>query len=159
LGGKKVDKNPPERGKRGTTRRLRTDGQGLPLGVAVDGAHRHDMTRAEATLEAIMITRPEPMATQPQHLGLATGDDDAAACETLEAWGYTAHMRRRGEAVQAKRDISSDRARRWAVERTQAWMDRFRRWLIRGEKKEENSLARLHFACAWITFRAAELFG
>jgi hypothetical protein len=78
------------------------------LGVAVDGANRHDMTRAEATMEAIMITRPEPMATQPQHLGLATGDDDAAVCETLEAWGYTAHMRR-GEAVQAKRDISGYR--------------------------------------------------
>jgi hypothetical protein len=37
--------------------------------------------------------------------------------ETLEAWGYTAHVRRRGEAVQAMRDIPSYRVRRWVVER------------------------------------------
>jgi putative transposase len=159
LGGTQVDKHPAERGKRGTTRRLLTDGHGLPLGGAVDGAKRQDMTRAEATLEASMSTRRASMATRPQHLGLATGDDDAAVCETLEAWGYTAHMRRRGEAVQAKRDIPGYRARRWVVERAQAWMNRFRRWRIRAEKTVENALARLPFACAWITFRAAELFG
>jgi putative transposase len=38
-------------------------------------------------------------------------------------------------------------------------MNRFRRLLIRWEKKGENYLALRHFACAWITFRAAELFG
>jgi putative transposase len=31
--------------------------------------------------------------------------------------------------------------------------------LIRWEKKAENYLAMLHIACAWITYRAAELFG
>lgn len=31
---------------------------GLPLGVAVDGANRHDMKRVEAPLEAILIKRP-----------------------------------------------------------------------------------------------------
>jgi putative transposase len=45
------------------------------------------------------------------------------------------------------------------VERTHSWMNRFRRLLIRWEKKVENYLALLHFASAWISFRAAELFG
>ncbi len=117
------------------------------------------MQLVEATLEAIMIKRPEPTATQPQHLGLDPGYDYEAVRETLEAWGDTAHIRRRGEAVQATRDIPGYRARRWGVERTHAWMNRFRRLLIRWEKKVENYLARRHFACAWITFRAAELFG
>ena len=117
------------------------------------------MKLVDATLEAILIKRPEPTATQPQHLCLDKGYDDDAVRETLEAWSYTAHIRRRGEAVQATRDIPGDRARRWVVERTHAWMNRFRRVLIRWEKKAENYLALLHFACAWMTFRAAELFG
>ena len=136
-----------------------TDGHGLPLGIAVDGANRHDMKLVDATLEAIIIKRPEPTATQPQPLCLDKGYDYDAVRETLEAWSYTAHIRHRGEEAQAKRDLPGYRARRWVVERTHAWMNRFRRLLIRWEKKVENYLALLHFACAWITFRAAELFG
>ena len=154
-----MGKNPTARGTLGTTRSLLTDGHGLPLGVAVEGANRHDMKLVEATLEAIMIKRPEPTVTQPQQLCLDKGYDDAAVRETLAVWGYTAHIRRRGEEGQAKRDIPGYRARRWVVERTHAWMNRFRRLLVRWEKKVENYLARVHFACAWITVRAAELFG
>ena len=45
------------------------------------------------------------------------------------------------------------------VERTHSWMNRFRRILVRWDKKPENYLAFLHFACALIAFRAAGLFG
>jgi hypothetical protein len=38
-------------------------------------------------------------------------------------------------------------------------MNRFRRVLIRWEKKVENYVALLHFARAWITFRATGVFG
>ncbi|MGA9151597.1 MAG: hypothetical protein WBZ36_13550, partial [Candidatus Nitrosopolaris sp.] len=51
------------------------------------------------------------------------------------------------------------RARHWIVERTHSWMNRFRRLLIRWEKKVENYVAMLHFACTCITCRAAGLFG
>jgi putative transposase len=159
LGGKQVGKNPTERGKLGTTRSVLTEGQGMPLGVAVDGANRHEMKWVEATLEAIMIKRPEPTASWPPHRCVDKGYDDEAVRETVEAWGSTAHIRRCGEEVQATREMPGDRARRWVVERTHAWMNRFRRRLIRWEKKVENDLAWLHFACAWITCRAAELFG
>jgi putative transposase len=154
-----VGNNPTDRGQLGTTRSVLTDGQGLPLGIAVEGANRHDMTLVDATLEAIIIKRPEPTVTHPQHLCLDQGYDYDAVRETLEAWSYTAHIRHRGEEAQATRDIPGYRARRWVVERTHAWMNRFRRLLIRWEKKVENYLALLHLACAWLTFRAAELFG
>ena len=159
LGGKQVGKTPTARGTLGTTRRVLTAGQGLPLGGAVDGAHRHAMTWVEATLAAIMLKRPEPTASWPPQLCLDQGDDDDAVHETVAAWGDTAHMRRRGAEVQATREIPGYRARRWVVERTHAWMNRFRRLRIRWEKKVANDLALLHCACAWITFRAAELFG
>ena len=154
-----MGKNPTDRGTLGTKRRVLTEGQGMPLGIAVDGANRHEMNLVEATLEASMIKRPEPTATWPQQLGVDQGYDDDAVRETLEAWGYTAHIRRRGEEIQAKREMPGYRARRWVVERTHAWMNRCRRLLMRWEKKVENSLALRHLACAWITFRAAELFG
>jgi hypothetical protein len=38
-------------------------------------------------------------------------------------------------------------------------MNRFRRLLVRWDKKPENYLAFLHFACDLIAFRAAGLFG
>jgi putative transposase len=154
-----VGQNPTDRGTLGTTRRVLTDGHGLPLGIAVEGAHRHEMQWVDATVEALIIKRPEPTVTHPPHLCLDQGDDDDAVRETLAAWSYTAHIRHRGEEAQAKRELPGYRARRWVVERTHAWMNRFRRLLIRWEKKVENYLALLHVACAWITFRAAELFG
>jgi putative transposase len=58
-----------------------------------------------------------------------------------------------------KKKIPGYRARRWVVERTHSWLNRFRRLLIRWDKKLENYLALLHLACAWITFRASGLFG
>ena len=97
-----MGKTPTDGGQLGTKRRLVTDGHGLPLGIAVAGAKRPDMQLVEATLEAIMLKRPEPTATPPQHLGLDQGDDDAAVRETLAEWGDTAHIRCRGEEQQAK---------------------------------------------------------
>jgi putative transposase len=138
LGGKQGGKNPTDRGTLGTKRSVLTDGHGLPLGVAVDGANRHDMTWVDATLQAIMIKRPESSTTQPQHLCLDKGYDYEAVRETLAAWDDTAHMRCRGEAAQATRAIPGYRARRGVVERTHAWMNRFRRLRMRWEKNVDN---------------------
>jgi putative transposase len=159
LGQEGTGPNPTDRGKRGTKRSLLTEGQGVPLAVAVAGANRHDMKLTEATLQAILIERPDPTPEQPQHLCLDRGYDYPQVREIVEAWGYTAHIRARGEEAAAKEHIPGYRARRWVVERTHSWLNRFRRLLIRWEKKIENYLAMLHFACAWITFRAAGVFG
>ena len=64
-----------------------------------------------------------------------------------------------GEEAKQLAQEAGRRARRWVVERPHSWMNRFRRILIRWEKKPENYLAFLHFACALIAFRAAGLFG
>lgn len=79
--------------------------------------------------------------------------------EIVQWWGYTAHIRTRGEEKHQKQTIPGYRARRWVVERTHSWFNRFRRLLIRWEKKPENYLGFIHFACAWITLRASGVFG
>lgn len=131
----------------------------MPLAVAVEGANRHDMKLVESTLKAQIYARPQPTKERPQNLCLDKGYDYPQVRELVEAWGYTGHIRARGEETAAKEHVPGYRARRWVVERTHSWMNRFRRLLIRWEKKVENYLAMLHFACAWITFRAAEVFG
>jgi len=117
------------------------------------------MKTVEGTLLAIIIERPEPTEEELQNLCLDKGFDYDEVRELLAAWGYTAHIRTRGEEANAKKRVPGYRARRWVVERTHSWPNRFRRLLIRWEKKVENYLATLHFACAWITFCAAGLFG
>ena len=62
--------NPTDRGKQGTKRSLLTDGVGIPLALVVDGANRHDVKLLSATLDGLVISRPEPTEEQPQHLCL-----------------------------------------------------------------------------------------
>jgi putative transposase len=157
LGGERTGKNPTDRGKRGTKRSLLTEANGVPVGLAVDGANRHDKKLAEATLESIPMDRPEPTGEKPQGLCLDKGYDYDDTRELVEEFGFTAHVRARGEeAVGLKREAGR-KARRWVVERTHSWMNRFRRVLIRWEKKVENYFGMLHFVCAWITYRSAGL--
>jgi len=117
------------------------------------------MKLTKTTLESIAVERPEPTRDAPQHMCMDKGYDYPEVRELLEDWGYTIHIPSRGEDVKKRKRIPGYRARHWVVERTHSWLNRFRRLLIRWEKKAENYLAMLHLACAWITFRAAGLFG
>lgn len=90
---------------------------------------------------------------------LDKGYDYEEVRETLREFGFTAHIRARGEEAQALKREAGFRARRWVVERTHSWMNQFRRVLIRWDKHVANYLAFLHFACGLIAFRASGLFG
>ena len=131
----------------------------MPIGVAVDGANRHDMKLVEATIESIPIERPEPNADEPQGMCLDKGYDYDDVRELLEEFGFTAHIRTRGEEAQEIKKRARQKARRWVVERTHSWMNRFRALLIRWNKKAENYIALLHLALGIITWRATGLFG
>jgi putative transposase len=50
LGGESTGRNPTDRGKQGVKRSILTDGRGVPLAAAVEGANRHDMKLIGATL-------------------------------------------------------------------------------------------------------------
>ena len=135
------------------------DGQGIPLGLAVDGANRNDMKLVEATLDSIPADRPQPTPEQPQGLCLDKGYDFDEVREIVAEFGFTAHIRSRGEEAQELKRRARRKARRWVVERTHSWMNRFRGILIRWCKKPENYIAMLHFAFAIITYRCAGLSG
>ena len=134
---------------------LLTEGKGVPLGIADAGANRNDFKLSRATIESIPIERPEPTAGQPQRLCLDKGYDYNEVRELTAEFAFTAHIRSRGEEAQALAREAGFRARRWVVERTHSWLNRYRAILIRWSKKPENHLALLHLACAIITWRAA----
>jgi len=158
LGGEDTGPNPVDRAKSGTKRSLLTDGQGIPLAITVAGANRHDMKLTESTLNSIIVERPEVTPDYPQHFCADKGYDYPEIHEMIAQWGYTGHICKRGEEYPEQRQqIPGYRSRRWVVERTHSWMNRFRSLLIRWEKKVANYLAMLHFACAWISFKGAEV--
>lgn len=131
----------------------------MPIAVTVAGANRHDMKLTRATLTSLVVERPEPTAERPQGLCLDKGYDHDEVRDILREFGFTAHIRARGEEAVALKREAGFRARRQVVERAHSWMNRFRRVLVRWEKKPANYLAFLHFACGLIAFRAAGLFG
>lgn len=131
----------------------------MPIGLAVEGANRHDMKLARETIESIPVQRPASTAQQPQGMCLDKGYDYDEVRQLLEEFGFTAHIRARGEEAQALKHEAGYKARRWVVERTHSWMNRFRRILIRWEKQADNYVALLHFVCGFISFRCAGLFG
>ena len=131
----------------------------MPIELAVAGANRNDMKLVRATIESIVVQRPAPTDEQPQGMCLDKGYDFQEVRDILAEFGFTAHIRARGEEAKAIKREAGFRARRWVVERTHSWMNRFRRILVRWEKKPENYIAFLHFACALIAFRASSLFG
>jgi putative transposase len=146
--------NPTDRAKQGVKRSLLTEGSGIPIALVIDGANRHDVKLFQATLENIEISRPQPTEENQQGLCLDKGYDSQEVREIARAFGFTAHVRSRGEEKKALAKEAGLRARRWVVERTHSWMNRFRRVLIRWEKRPDTYLAMLHFSCGIITWNA-----
>ena len=111
------------------------------------------------TIEDLQLDRPTPTPENPQALCLDKGYDYEQVRHRVAKLGFTAHIRARGEE---ELEISKDagfRARRWVVERTYSWMNRFRGLLIRWPKKASNYLACLHLVCGIIAWRSAGLLG
>lgn len=129
----------------------------MPVGVAIDGANRHDCKLVRRTIENIVVKRPESSAKKPQGMCMDKGYDYNEVRGLLKEFGFTAHIRSRGEEAKEIKKRAGFKARRWVVERTHSWLNRFRRILIRWEKLAYTYLAMLHLALGIITWRATRL--
>ena len=133
------------------------EAEGVPVGLAAAGANVNDFKLARETIQSIPVKKPRPSLHKPQNLSLDKGYDYDEVRDLAREFWFTAHIRARGEEAALLKRRARFKARRWVVERTHSWMNRFRRILIRWEKKAENYLAMLHLALAYITFRGAGL--
>ena len=137
--------------KMGTKRSVLTDEYGLPLSVILDGANRHDSKLLERTLDAIVAERPQATDEAPQNLCLDAGYTGCAN-QVIEHH-YVPHIVPRGEEKKNKECNPNFKARRWVVEVLHSHMNRFRKLLVRYEKKDDNYLFLIYFACAVIVWR------
>jgi putative transposase len=158
-GGKKTGKNPTDRGKKGTKKNLLTDGDGGPLGVVTAGANVVEQKLLEATIDAIVIERPEPTEEQPQHMCLDKAFDNPTAEKAATDASYTPHIRRIGEEKKSCDTSKGEKPRRWVVERTFGWLSKCRGILVRYDKKDINYLALIQLACSLYWFRRLHRMG
>jgi transposase len=95
------------------------------------------------------LVPPRNIWKHPQNMCIDKGHDYPEVDRLVEEWGYTGHVARRGVDQSKRERIPGYRTRRWIVERTHSWMNRFKRLLIRWrkERKEENYVTIRHFAC------------
>jgi transposase len=153
LGGENTGPNPTDRSKQGTKRSILTDKNGIPLSVIVEGANRHDMKMLPATLSGIVVRRPLVKRIE-QNLCLDKGYDYQVIRSTVKRRGYIGHIKTRGEEIEEKKKCPRFKAKRWVVERTHSWLNKFRRLFIRWEKKIAHYLSFIYLACAWIVARS-----
>lgn len=131
----------------------------MPLGIAVAGANRNDHLLLEQTLAGSPAGGPEPPTEMELGLWLDKGYAYAMIVATLREHGYVPHIVPRDAERELHAKLPGYRARRWPVERTHSWMNRFRRILVRWEKNVANYTGMLHLVCAFIAFKQAGLLG
>jgi transposase len=129
------------------------DGAGTPLGVLLEAA-----TPAEVTLLQKTVQQGpwELLAAQPERLILDRAYDSNAVRQELAGRGIEpiipARKNNRRATHQDGRKLRRYR-KRWKIERTNAWLQNFRRLVVRYERLTANYLAFVHLACALIVLR------
>jgi putative transposase len=136
-------------------RHVLTDARGVPLSVLVTAANIHDKWLVADVLDAIALRGPRG-PRRPKHLCLDKGYDYIDAEAAVRLRGITPHIRRRGE--QPLLGCVLGKPRRWVVERTNSWHNRYRGLLVRWERTAANYLAMLQLACGIIAFKHAHGF-
>jgi transposase len=149
--------NPTDRSKLGSKRHILTDKDGIPLSTVITSANTHDVTVAIDTVDSIVIKRPPSSSAKPKHnqkkkqnLCLDKAYHSKDVEQEIIKRGYIPHIRHRREE---KKHIKRHPARRWVVERTNSWHNRFRKLFTRYEKKDENYLGLIQLANSLIVYR------
>ena len=150
-GGELVGPNPTDRGKPGTKRHILTDRGGIPLAKLLTAANRHESAVFEAVLDAVPpIKQPNGHRRKRPATLHADKAYDIPRCRRA--------LRRRHIRIRIARkgiDSSGRLGRhRWVVERTLAWLNRYRRRTIRYERRADIHDAFLTLGCALICFKA-----
>jgi putative transposase len=126
--------------------------------VVIAGADGVEQQLLEATIEAIVVERPDPEEVE-QNRSLDKAYDNPKGREAATAAGYVPHIRRSGEEKKAGDRSKGHKPRRWVVERTFAWLSKCRGILVRYEKKDANYLGLIQLACGLLWYRRLHRMG
>ena len=144
--------SPTDRAKLGTKRHILTDADGVPLAVTITGANVHDKWMVGQTLDAMVLRGPRG-PRRPRTCASTKATTTPTVSRRFAA--VESFLTSAGEAKPPLVGCVHSRPRRWVVERTNSWHNRYRGLLIRWERKAENYLAFVRLACALIAFNAA----
>jgi IS5 family transposase len=136
------------------------DAQGIPLAVICTPANVHDSNALTDVVDAVKPIKKASAIGRgrrkgPTKLHADKGYDFERCRHALRKRGITPRIARKG--VESSERLGKHR---WVVERTFAWLNRFRRLSIRYERRLDIHTAFLHLGCAlvcWNYIRAFEI--
>jgi len=153
-----------------------TDKKGIPLSVVISPASTHDINLVTGVVDNAVIKRPKSKSLSSksgpgrrtkrrQHLCLDKGYKSAQEEQELIKRGYVLHIpikkkkkgKAEGEEEEEEVKVTPFRKKyspkRWVVERTNSWHNKFRKLFTRYEKKAENYLGLVQLSCCLIIYR------
>lgn len=153
-----------------------TDKNGIPLSVVISPASTHDIKLVTDVVDNTVIKRPKSSKSKSksrrgikrrklQHLCLDKGYNSAEEEKELIKRDYVLHIpikkkKKKKKGMNNEKEIPRSIAtikqyspKRWVVERTNSWHNRFRKLFTRYEKKAENYLGLVQFSCCMIVYR------
>ena len=158
--------NPTDRSKLGTKRHILTDKNGIPPSVVISSASTHDINLVTDVVDnaAIARKRIRRKGGGIQHLCLDKGYKSVHEEQELIKRGYVLHIPHKKKKKAEKDDGEYEQTtampshkkyspKRWVVERTNSWHNRFRKLFTRYEKKAENYLGLVQLSCGIIIYR------
>jgi transposase len=163
--------NPVDRSKSGQTKRhILTDKNGIPISAVISSANSHDIKLLTDIIDNSVIKRTFESSfskkktrrqnrQQQQHLCLDRAYNSKLTENEIIKRGYVPHIpykRKRGQMKEEntyQKRYSPSKNKRWVVERTNSWHNRFRKLFTRYEKKMENYLGLVQLSCSIIIYR------
>ena len=158
--------NPTDRSKIGTKRHLLTDKNGIPLSTVITSASTHDIKAVADVIDNSVINRPSNLSFTKKnkrikynHLCLDKAYNSKPIENKIIRRRYVPpipYKRKRGqrkEEIAYQHKHQTIRNKRWVVERTNSWHNRFRKLFTRYEKKVENYLGLVQLSCSIIIYR------
>lgn len=122
----------------------------------LSGANRHDSQMLADVLGAVVVPVPVVEPDNGRHLCLDRGYDTPSCRATAVQHSLEAHIPKKvspEHPLPAPGSPERHPARRWVVEVSHAWFNRFRRLLVRWDKKAAHYLGFAQLAAALIIWR------
>ena len=138
---------------------LAVDGTGIPLTFVTESANISEFKLALKTIDSISVsTRPLHPKTRPDCLVADKGYDAQwlrTALRKRTITPYIPKRRKQGEQEEPpyNETIKEMYATRWIVERTNAWLQNYRRIAIRWDRFADSYEAFIELACILICLR------
>lgn len=143
-GGEKAGRSPVDRGKQGIKRSTLVDGNGIPIGAIPAPASRHDSPLLDGTLDTMEILGELPDWIRAH---LDRGYDSNVTRQKLADRGLAAEISEKGKPAPL------GTTKRWVVERTNSWMNSFKKLVWCTERRGPVIDFWLAFSAVIITVR------